>query len=451
MDAQQYTNHASSVDTSVNVPRLYAWVIFALTFGLLISDYMSRQVLNAVFPLIKSEWLLSDSQLGLLSGIVAIMVGVLTLPLSLMADRFGRVKSLAIMAVLWSLATLGCALAQNYEEMFIARFMVGVGEAAYGSVGIAVVVAVFPREMRATLASAFMAGGVFGSFLGMALGGVLAEHFGWRWAFGGMALFGLILACLYPIIVKEKRISPSRKLKEVRKKSDKSKSPLKTIYSSHSVVATYIGSGLQLFVGGTVIVWMPSYLNRYYGMTTDSAGVVAAVIVLCGAVGTILCGMLCDRMGRERPDRKVSLAITYCIGSCILLLIAFSMPAGKAQLLMICMGMLIALGTNGPSSAMVANLTHNSVHGTAFATLTLANNFLGLALGPLVVGRVSDVIGLHNAFQFMPLVSIAAAAVFLYAKYHYHKDMARLEGQIAAEEKLQYEDKIQEQCVEDKI
>src|SRR3989344_9159418 len=74
----------------VNVARKYAWIVFALTFGLLISDYMSRQVLNAVFPLLKGEWALSDGQLGLLSGIVALMVGLLTFPLSLMADRFGR-------------------------------------------------------------------------------------------------------------------------------------------------------------------------------------------------------------------------------------------------------------------------------------------------------------------------------------------------------------------------
>jgi MFS family permease len=189
-------------------PRRYAWIVFALTFGLLISDYMSRQVLNAVFPLLKAEWALSDSQLGLLSGIVALMVGLLTFPLSLLADRFGRVR-LVLMAVLWSLATLGCALAQDYPQMFIARFLVGVGEAAYGSVGIAVVVAVFPRDMRATLAGAFMAGGMFGSVLGMALGGVLAEHLGWRWAFAGMALFGLLLALLYPLIVKEARIAPA--------------------------------------------------------------------------------------------------------------------------------------------------------------------------------------------------------------------------------------------------
>lgn len=428
MNAHQYSDQMSDVDTSISIPRRYAWLVFALTFGLLISDYMSRQVLNAVFPLLKNEWLLSDSQLGLLSGIVALMVGLLTLPLSLMADRFGRVKSLAIMAALWSLATLGCALAENYEQMFIARFMVGVGEAAYGSVGIAVVVAVFPREMRATLASAFMAGGVFGSFLGVALGGVLAQHFGWRWAFGGIALFGLILAFLYPILVKENRINAAPQNK-IRSKNQNIKSPLKTLYSSRSVIATYIGSGLQLFVGGTVIVWMPSYLNRYYGMSTDKAGVMAAVILLCSAVGTILCGMLCDYLGRNCPDRKVSLAITYCLLGCVLLFIAFAVPSGRNQLLLICLGMFIALGTNGPSSAMVANLTHNSVHGSAFATLTLANNFLGLALGPLVVGKVSDVIGLHSAFQLMPLVSIAAAAVFFYAKCHYHKDIARFEQQ----------------------
>ena len=433
MGAHQYASSTDGLDTSVDIPRKYAWLVFALTFGLLISDYMSRQVLNAVFPLIKNEWALSDSQLGLLSGIVALMVGLLTLPLSILADRFGKIKSLTFMAVLWSLATLGCAIAENYQQMFIARFMVGVGEAAYGSVGIAVVVAVFPREMRATLASAFMAGGVFGSFLGMALGGVMAEHYGWRWAFGGMAVFGLCLALLYPMVVKEKKIGiQSRKIKS-EAKPDQFKQPLKSIYSSRSVLATYIGSGLQLFVGGTVIVWLPSYLNRFYGMSTDRAGVVAAVIVLSSAIGTILCGMLCDRLGRNRPDRKVSLAIAFCLIGCVLLSIAFGMPAGNGQLLMICIGMFIALGTNGPSSAMVANLTHNSVHSTAFATLTLANNFLGLALGPLVIGKISDVIGLHSAFQLMPFMSIAAAAVFFYAKRHYLRDITRFEAQTKLE------------------
>ncbi|WP_095077218.1 MFS transporter [Pseudomonas sp. Irchel s3h17] len=417
----------------VGVARQYAWIVFALTFGLLISDYMSRQVLNAVFPLLKSEWALSDGQLGLLSGIVALMVGLLTFPLSLMADRFGRVKSLALMALLWSVATLGCALAQDYQQMFIARFMVGVGEAAYGSVGIAVVISVFPKHMRATLTSAFMAGGLFGAVLGMALGGAIAAKLGWRWSFAGMALFGLVLAALYPLIVKEARIAPQRRAQVANKATAAVKRPLRTLWSSRSVVATYVASGLQLFVGGTVMVWIPSYLNRYYEMPTDKAGGMAASIVLCSGVGMILCGMLSDRLCRHSPERKVSLAIAFCLGSCLLLSAAFALQAGPVQLLLICLGMLIATGTTGPSGAMVANLTHYSVHGSAFATLTLANNLLGLAPGPFITGRVSDLIGLHAAFQLVPLVSLAAAAVFFYAKCHYHRDIARLQSHSVSE------------------
>lgn len=427
--AFHHSTGSDEIDTSAGIPRSYAWVVFALTFGLLISDYMSRQVLNAVFPLLKGEWALSDSQLGLLSGIVALMVGLLTFPLSLLADRFGRVRSLVLMALLWSLATLGCGLARSYEHMFVARFLVGVGEAAYGSVGIAVVLSVFPKHMRATLTGAFMAGGMFGSVLGMGLGGGIAAHLGWRWAFVGMALFGLLLALVYPVLVKEARISPKRFADATRQAADKACLPLRTLYSSRSVLAAYIGSGLQLFVGGTVIVWMPSYLNRYYALEADKAGALAGVIVLCSGLGMIACGMLSDRLCRNAPERKIALAIAYCLGSCLLLSLAFSLAAGPLQLLLIGLGMLIATGTTGPAGAMVANLTHYSVHGTAFATLTLANNLLGLAPGPFITGRLSDLLGLQTAFQLVPLVSIAAAAVFLYARCYYLQDIARLRGE----------------------
>ena len=96
------------------------------------------------------------------------------------------------------------------------------------------------------------------------------------------------------------------------------------------------------------------------------------------------------------------------------------------QLVIIALGMLVATGTSGPAGAMVANLTHFSVHGTAFATLTLANNLLGLAPGPYLTGVLADRLGLDHAFQLIPLISIAAALVFFYAKRHYHRDIARL-------------------------
>ncbi|XXZ59426.1 MFS transporter [Sorangium sp. So ce341] len=163
-----------------------------MTFGLLLSDYMSRHVLNAVFPSLQMEWGLSDAQMGALSGIVALTVGLLTIPLSLLADRWGRVRSLTLMATLWSVATLGCAVSTSFGEMLAARLVVGVGEAAYGSVGTAVVLSVFPRRQRASLSGALMAGGAFGAVLGMALGGYVAARMGWRWSFGVTALFGRV-------------------------------------------------------------------------------------------------------------------------------------------------------------------------------------------------------------------------------------------------------------------
>ena len=417
--------------TTPAVPRAYAWLVFALTFGLLLSDYMSRQVLNAVFPILKAEWTLSDTQLGSLSSIVALLVGLLTFPLSVVADRWGRVRSVILMAGLWSLATLACALAANYNQMFIARFFVGVGEAAYGSVGIALILSIFPASMRSTLASAFMAGGPVGSVIGMALGGVVATHFGWRWSFGAMAAFGMALVILYALTVRESKISSDaenavRSGKAPALQKPKLRAIFAGLFSSRSVIAAYIGSGLQLFIMAAMLAWLPSFLNRYYGLPTDKAGVSAAAFILIGAIGMTVCGVITDRVSRNMPSRKWTVAIAYALISASLLLIGFMLPPGTAQLVLIAAGMAMVAGTTGPAGAMVANLTHPSIHATAFATLTLANNLLGLAPGPFVTGIVADRIGLMGAMQLVPLIALGAAAAFMIGKRYYTEDLQRI-------------------------
>lgn len=414
-----------------SVPRTYAWIVFALTFGLLLSDYMSRQVLNAVFPVLKAEWSLSDTQLGSLSSIVALLVGLLTFPLSVVADRWGRVRSIVLMAGLWSLATLGCALAASYDQMFIARFCVGVGEAAYGSVGIALILSIFPAHLRSSLASAFMAGGPVGSVIGMALGGIVATHFGWRWSFGAMAIFGFTLVILYALIVRESKISSAARSAQDSGRSPALQKPkLRAIFSglisSRSVIAAYIGSGLQLFIMAAMLAWLPSFLNRYYGLPTDKAGVAAAAFILIGAIGMTVCGVITDRVSRNAPGRKWTVAIAYALISASLLLAGFMLPPGTTQLVLIAVGMAMVAGTTGPAGAMVANLTHPSIHATAFATLTLANNLLGLAPGPFVTGILADRIGLMGAMQIVPLIALGAAGAFAIGKRHYAEDLQRI-------------------------
>jgi len=405
----------------------YAWLVFGLTVGLLLSDYMSRQVLNAVFPLLKQAWALSDTQLGSLSGVVALLVGLLTFPLSVLADRFGRVRSIVLMAALWSVATLGCALSTQYTEMLVARGLVGLGEAAYGSVGVALILSIFPARLRATLT--------------MALGGLVGAHLGWRWSFGVMAALGIVLLVAYRCVVTERRLAayrseygteygaePCRRYTDTPRDLRGSVRVLMSgLFASRSVICAYLGSGLHLFVPGALFAWLPSYLNRYYAMAPDRAAVLAAGFVLLAGIGMVGCGIVTDRVGKTDGKRKWLTAIAYCVLTGVCLAVAFRLPPGPLQLALICAGMLVGAGASGASGAMVANLTPAAIHASAFATLTLANNLLGMAPGPLLTGWAADRAGLVGALQWIPVVPLMAAVLFAIGRASYVADLARVE------------------------
>lgn len=421
----------ADVTTRQPAVPMYAWVVFALTVGLLLSDYMSRQVLNAVFPLLKSAWGMSDTQLGSLSSVVALMVGLLTFPLSVLADRWGRIRSIVLMATLWSLATLGCAISQSYGEMLVARALVGLGEAAYGSVGIAVVLSIFPARLRSTLTGIFMAGGAFGSVKGLALGGIFSAHFGWRWSFGAMGGIGIVLVIAYGIVVTGKRLTPllPPALRDQTGKTGVRMSfrrLMAGLFSSTSVRCAYVGSGLQLLVPAALWAWMPSFLNRYYAMAPGKAALCAAGFVLVTGLGMSVCGMVTDRVSVSNPTRKWATAIVYCVVSFTLLVIAFRLNHGPLQLMLIGAGMFFGAGSSGPAGAMVANLTPPRIHGSAFATLTLANNLLGLAPAAILTGAIADRIGLFGALQFILVAPLIAAIVFVFGWLNYARDLGRL-------------------------
>jgi MFS family permease len=411
--------------------RVFPWVVFTLTFALLLSDYMSRQVLSAVFPFLKLEWALTDTELGALTSVVALTVGLLAVPLSLLGDRWGRVRSIVAMAVVWSLATVGCAIAANYEQLMLARLFIGVGEAAYGSVGLAVVLAVFPAYRRASFTGAFMAGGSFGSVLGVALGGALAVQLGWRWSFGVMAILGLVLVVLYRAFISDKKLDRYRVDdvaggEPVSRTGERAK--LRSLFSTKSVICAYIGSGLQLFIAGSLFAWLPSYLNRAYDLAPDRAAGLAAVAILFMGGGMIVCGWITDRLSRHVAIHKWTTAIGYSLVSLVFLGSAFLLGPGGLQLLLLAVGIFFAAGVTGPAGAMVSNLTHESIRATAFGTLTLANNLLGLAAGPLITGILADRLGLEAAMQIVPLAAVGALIALMIGRRAYPAGLAKVGG-----------------------
>ncbi|MEV0467746.1 MFS transporter [Nocardia tengchongensis] len=428
--------HAEQAVAAIGDPhrrRIYPWLVAALAFALLLSDYMSRQVLSAVFPMLKADWALSDSQLASLTSVVALMVGLLTFPLSVLADRWGRVRSLVIMAVAWSIATLGCAIASNYEQMLAARFFVGIGEAAYGSVGIAVVLSVFSPRLHSSLSGAFMAGGSFGSVVGVALGGVIAANLGWRWSFTAMAVLGLILAALFRAVVTESRLARYAIHDEpVAPSAPVIRVSVSTLFTNTAVWCAYLAGGFQMFTTAVLLSWTPSFFNRCYGMTLDKAAGVAAMFVLLVATGMVVCGMITDRVSRADPAHKWMTGVVFCAISLIALGIGFRLGTGAPQLILLGIGAFFSAGCSGPIAAMVASLTHESVRSSALGTLTMANNLLGLALGPFVIGILADRLGLLESLQLAPLSYIVAIVALLVGKRVYPAGLRKLAAQSTA-------------------
>ena len=400
-----------------------AWVAFALTLGLMMSDYVSRQVLLAVFPFLKSAWGLSDTQLGSLVSIVALMVGVLSIPISFAADRWGRVRSIALMACVWSLSTIACGLATSYGQMFAARTVVGIGEAAYVTAGGAILMHAFPPRLRSTVMGIFLGGALFGSVIGVALGGVVATRFGWPSAFVAVGVPGLILALIYPLLVRDYKTVNLVAAADEHKLSWREIA--KASLGVRSTIFGYIGGALQLFASAAIVAWLPSYLNRFYGLAPEQAAMKAALIVLVGGIGMSCGGFVADRLSVRDVRNKLRVPAGYAISSAVLFAVAFALPAGGLQFGLMLGAVLFVGGHMGPVAALAAELNHPGLRATALSVVTLVYNLLGLAPGPFVVGALSDAFGLRAAMMAIPVVCVGAAICFLLGSRPLPEDLQR--------------------------
>ncbi len=284
----------------------------------------------------------------------------------------------------------------------------------------------FAPHVHAALSGAFMAGGSFGSVLGVAAGGVIAVQFGWRWAFAAMAVFGLILAALFRTLISDAKLAGHAAVPTPRANARGFRAPVSTLFTDPAVLCAYLGSALQIFTAAVLLSWMPSFFHRYYGLAPDRAGATASIFVLLVGAGMVGCGMITDRVGRADISRKWTAAIVFCLISLVCLTLGFSLDTGAPQLLLIGIGAFFSGGSSGPAAAMVATLTHHSVRASAFGALTLANSLLGLALGPFVVGVLADHLGLAGALRLAPLTYLVAIAALILGKRAYPAGLRRL-------------------------
>ena len=407
--------------------RGQAWFAFAMTLALMVFDYVDRQVIVSLFPYIKAEWGLSDKQLGALVSVVSVTVALGALPVALFADRVSRVKSIVAMATVWSLATISCMWVRGYSQLVAARAVVGMGEAGYGSVGAALISSHFPARMRGALRAGFFASASVGSVLGVMLGGAIAARRGWHAAFGVVGVPGLLLALMY-LKVRDYRTVRMAPPLDARRRSlgEAARHIAKILARSRTLLWVCIGGAAQLVVVSALWSWLPSFLNRVHGLEPAQAGMKAALVVLCGAAGSVICAAVADRVGARRPRRRLAVMALLCLASMGVLMAAFGLTLAPAtQFGLIALGGFLATCTVGPVSAIVIDVIHPGVRATGSSVLALFQNLFGLAAGPFVAGMLSDAWGLVPALTATPLCALIAAGAFLTAASSYERDKAR--------------------------
>jgi MFS transporter, Spinster family, sphingosine-1-phosphate transporter len=403
-----------------------AWFAYLMTVALMIFDYLDRQIVASMFPFLKSDWMLTDSQLGALVSVVSVTVAVFGIPVAWIADRFSRLKSIMAMAMTWSIATIACMFSQGYSHLLIARAFVGLGEAGYGSVGAAIVATHFPLRMRARILGGFFASASVGSVLGVILGGLIASRYGWHAGFGLVGIPGLILSLLYFFVRDYKTVEPAstRNLPGTFAAASR-REMIRSIFRSATVRWICIGGAAQLISLSALWSWLPSYLNRTQHLPPDKAGMQAALVVLAGAVGSVVLGAVADRAGRLRRSAKFIAVASLSVLTAVLLVLAFGggrwglQLTPNGQFALIVLGGFVATCTVGPAAAIVIEVIHPGVRSTGAAVLSLFQNLFGLAAGPFIAGALSDVVGLEMALTLTPIGCVVAALSFLAARRSY--------------------------------
>jgi MFS transporter, Spinster family, sphingosine-1-phosphate transporter len=419
--------HAAAFDLAPDrpAPRRYAWMVFGILFLLMIVDYVDRQVIVSMFSHLKAEWDLSDSQLGALVSIVSVTVAIGAVPLSILADRWSRVKSIFFMALAWSLATISCAFAASYLQLFAARAVVGLGEAAYGTVGAALIATMFPLRMRSSVLGAFFLAGILGSVFGVVLGGAIAQRWGWQAGFGAVGIPGLILAFVFLFVVRDYKTVPLPKAAgEGSDTALAARAIVSALLKPRTALIACLGAGFQLLTLSMTYAWLPTYFNRYYGLAPDQAGLKAGLVVLVGGIGAFVWGVVADRLTPRIACARLYVPAIGAILTSVLMGSAFAfLPPGNAQFGLIVAGGLMMAVNVGPISAVVIDVVHPSVRATAASVLSLLQNLFGLAGGPLLTGMLSDRYGLQAALAVVPAFCVLAAILFALAARTYVNDL----------------------------
>ena len=399
--------------------RRYALAILAIVY---MFNFIDRQIMAILLPAIREEFGVSDVWLGFLSGTAfAMFYIVLGIPFARYADRHNRRNLVAFALALWSGMTALCGMAANFWQLALARIGVGVGEAGCSPPAHSMIADLYPPEQRSSAMGIYTIGISAGIMLAYLLGGWVVQNIGWREAFFIVGIPGILLA----VVVRLTVVEPPRGHSEGREAVSEQPSFLKTLgflWRRPSFAQMMVAAGLSSYVGYSVINFLPSFLVRSFGMPVSQVGLYLGLIIgiIVGA-GFFLGGYIADHLGKSDHRRAlrfigltvllsaIPYAFMFLSNSWGIALLLFLVPAGTANVYL------------APVLAQAQGLVSLRMRAMASAIALLIINVIGLALGPLLTGLLSDLLEPRFGEESMRYSLLLVTSIVLpWAGLHYY-------------------------------
>jgi MFS family permease len=373
-------------------------------------NFADRQVVVPLLPLLRQQMSLTDTQLGALQTWLLVVLAAASLPCGLLADRLSRTRIIAAGVAFWSLATIACGFASSFMFLFIARALIGVGEAAYAPAAQSMITDSFPYQHRARAQSIFASGMLLGGAAGQAFGGIMGEAHGWKYTF---IVVGLI--CMIPALFVIKLPEPPR-----RPRSEVV--PIFSLLSVPAYLAMIVAGTCITFASVSLITWGTDFAVGYKEFSVREASLsIAAVAILSLVLGVLTGGYLADRLQRKYPYGRILVIAAAFLFATPFVLLAIQTEEKWVFLAALFIGGFFMSWYHGPVTAVLHDLTPQRAHATAIGVYMSVTQLLG-AVGPQLVGKISDASDLQLGLQVAVAVMVFGSLLMFLVIYFVRRD-----------------------------
>ena len=414
-------------------PSPRANIVLGLLLLAYIFNFLDRQILGILLEPIKADLQFTDSELGVLTGpAFALVYSLVGVPLAVLADRTSRSGVITAALAAWSGFTALCGVAANFWQLFLFRLGVGLGEAGGVAPSYALIADYFPKERRGRALAVFSLGVPIGLGLGAILGSWIASTFNWRTAFIAMGVAGILLAPIFKYVVRDRPRAAGSSAPSLRDLG----ATFPAIARKPSFWLMAFGASLSSLCGYGLATWVASILIRSFDMSLVGAGqFLGSLLLIGGTAGVFMGGWLADRLGtRDRRWYAWLPAIAWLITAPL-----YAAGLMADNLTVVWLLLLVPNALNilwlGPVTTAVQHLAPQPMRATASGAFLLINNLIGLGVGPLLIGALSDrlreahgVDSLRVAALFVLVFYIVAAGLMYLASRKLEADWIE-EGQ----------------------